>query len=357
MPDHLSDPTSILFARTATIKPGERALLLHSGDPALADWLVDAVGPAGRVIALHTSHRALHRLAGVPRLELSDAVYPDPQAHGPADVALLDLPRGRDHVRAYLWTAAGALRPGGQLYLAGSNNTGARSAIRDAGVLFGHAPVLGFKGGCRIALATRPDALTILAEWAQTSPWQPQARSLARPEGRYTIVTMPGVFSWEHLDDGCALLLDHLGVEPGTDVLDIGCGTGIIGMAAARLGAAQVTLIDDNLLAVRCTRASIQANDLADRCTVVPGDVTGPVRDRQFDLVLSNPPFHEGREVATGTAGRIIHEGYAVLRPGGRLRIVANRFLPYDRVMRETFGDVTVIAATGRYYVLESVRR
>jgi 16S rRNA (guanine1207-N2)-methyltransferase len=357
MPDRLSDPTSILFARTAAIQPDERALLLHSADPALASWLVDAAGPDGHVIALHASHRALNLLAGVPRLELSDAVYPEPEVHGPADVALLDLPRGRDHVRAYLWTAAEALRPGGRLYLAGPNNTGAKSAIRDAGALFGHAPVLGFKGGCRIALATRLDMLTVPADWAQTSPWQPQMRSLARPEGQYAIVTMPGVFSWEHLDDGSALLLDHLGVEPGSTVLDIGCGTGIVGMVAARLGAAHVTLIDDNLLAVRCARASIQANDLAERCTVLPGDVTGPVRDRQFDLVLSNPPFHEGREVATGTAGRIIHEGYAVLGPGGRLRLVANRFLPYDRVMREAFGNVTVIAATGRYYVLESVRR
>jgi len=352
MPEHhLITPTSSLFDRVVTVRPGERVLLLHNGDPALAGWLVEAAGPAGWVIALHTSYAALHRLAQVRGLELSDAVYPDPQAHGPADVALLDLPRGREHVRAYLWTAAVTLRPGGRLYLAGSNNTGARSAIQEAETLFGHAPVLGYKGGCRIALATRPDALAMPTDWAKTPPWQPQMRLLTRPEGVYTVVTMPGVFSWDHLDDGSALLLDHLGVEPGTSVLDIGCGTGIIGIVAARAGAAQVTLVDDDLLAVRCARASVRANNLADRCTVLPGDVTGPVRDRRFDLVLSNPPFHEGGEVT------IIREGHGVLRPGGRLRIVANRFLPYDRVMRETFGNVTVIAATGRYYVLESVRR
>jgi 16S rRNA (guanine1207-N2)-methyltransferase len=356
MPERLANPTSFLFAQTATFEPGVRALLLHSADPALAGWLVDTVGSGGRVIALHASYRALRLLAGVSPLELGETVYPDLRVHGPADVALLDLPRGRDHVRAYLWTVGMTLRPGGRLYLAGSNHFGAKSAIRDAEALFGYAPVLGFKGGCRIALAMRPEALTLPSEWARTSPWQPQMRFYARPEGQYAIVTMPGVFSWEHLDDGSALLLDHLGVEPGSDVLDIGCGTGIIGMVAARMGAAQVTLTDDNLLAVRCARASILANDLAGRCTVLPGDVTEPVRDRRFDLVLSNPPFHEGGEVTTGIAGRIIREANAVLRPGGRLRIVANRFLPYDRVMREVFGTVTVVAATGRYVVLESAR-
>jgi 16S rRNA (guanine1207-N2)-methyltransferase len=355
MPRHLLNPTSDLFTRYAQLEEGESALLLHSDDSGLGRWLVEGVGATGRVIVLHTSHSALNRFRRASGLAVSDAVYPDPAQHGPADAALLDIPKGREHVRAYLWAAALTLRPGGRLYLAGSNAAGAKSAISDAAELFGDAPVLGVKSSHRIALALRPDRVTIPAAWATTSPLRPQMRFVRRPEGEFTIVTMPGIFSWDHLDDGTALLLDHLGAQPEDDVLDLGCGYGIIGLAAARAGA-RVTLIDDDLLAVRCARASIRANELQDRCEALPGDVTDAVRHRQFDLILSNPPFHQGVDVSTGVASRIVRESVDLMRPGGRLRIVANRFLPYDRAMREIFGNARTIADNGRCRVLESIR-
>lgn len=355
MPRDLLNPTSALLAQSASITPGDHLLLLHSADPALARELVERVGPAGQVTALHTSYAALGTLARVPGLIVSEAVYPDPAAHGPADVALLDLPKGREHRRAYLWTAAHTLRPGGRLFLAGANDSGAKSAIKDAAALFGSAPVLGYKSGHRIAQAIRPDPLRVPPTWEQTTPWQAQTRAVERPEGTYTLFTMPGVFSWDHLDDGTALLLDHLHVEPDTDVLDIGCGGGIIGLAAARAGA-RVVMVDDDLLAVRCAQASAHACGLAERCTILPSDVTGTIPDHRFDLILSNPPFHAGIDVTTGTAHRIIREAFDHLRPGGYLRIVANRFLPYDRVLREVFGSARILAETGRFYVLEAQR-
>jgi 16S rRNA (guanine1207-N2)-methyltransferase len=352
MSDRFLNPISNLFVRTVTITPGENVLLLHNADPGLARWVVAQVGGEGCVIGLHTSYRALNVLARVPGVHLSEAVYPDPATHPPVSAALLDIPKGRDVARAYLWSVAQVLQPGGRLYIAGPNAAGAKSVISDAADLYGDAPVLGYKNGCRIALATRTNgALFAPADW---SPWQPQMRRVSRPEGDYTIVTMPGVFSWDHLDDGTALLLDHLGVEPDTDVLDIGCGYGVLGLVAARAGA-RVTMVDDDLLAVRCARASIEVNDLAGRCTVLASDVTDSVRDQKFDLVLSNPPFHQGVDITTGIAAQIIREASGVLRPGGRLRIVANRFLPYQRDMRDVFGHVYTIAETGRYVVLESI--
>ncbi len=351
----LMNPTSELLAHAAAVERGDYVLLLHSDDLELAQWAVEQAGDDGRVTALHTSYRALSLLSQVSGLDLSDSVYPDPKVHNSASVALLDIPKGREVARAYLWTAAQVLRPGGRLYIAGSNALGAKSVIKDAADLFGDVPVLGYKSGRRIALATRTDGIpSNPADWFGEVPWQPQMRGVRRPEGHITIVTMPGVFSWDHLDDGTALLLDHLDVEPESDVLDIGCGYGIIGLVAARAGA-RVTMVDDNLLAVRCASASIQVNDLDRRCRALPSDLTAEVRDQRFDLVLSNPPFHQGLDVTTGIAVQMIHEVPNVLRPGGRLRIVANRFLPYYREMHEVFGNVGTIAETGRYIVLESV--
>ncbi len=357
MSPRLLNPTSDLFARNVKLTPGERVLLLHSSDPQLAGWLLAQVGADGVVTGLHRHFQALEKLRTVPGLIVSDSVYPVADKHGPVDTVLLNIPKGRSVLRGYLWTAAQVLEPGGRLFLAGPNARGAKSAISDAVTLFGAAPVLGYKSSRRIAFATRTnDALTLPDEWAAEAAWKPQMRAMRRPDGDLIVVTMPGVFSWEHLDEGTALLLNHLGAEPGMDVLDIGCGYGIIGMAAARQGA-RVTLVDDDLLAVRCALNSVLTNDLAERCTVLPSDVTSAVRDRQFDLVLSNPPFHKGVDVDTSITARIVQESREVLRPGGRLRMVANRFLPYHHIMREVFGAVHTVAETARYHVLESVRK
>ena len=357
MPDTkmLHTPSSWLLASVAELAAGDAVLLLHSDDPRLARWVAQQIGPEGHVTALHLSAQALTRLARVPNVEVSEAVYPDAATHGPADVALLDVPKGRHVARAYLWTAARALRPQGHLYIAGANAVGAKAVIQDAAALFGEAPILAHKRSHRVAVAVRPQTLRLPSSWGTQMSWHPQMRTVKRPEGSYTLVTMPGVFSWDHLDAGTALLLDHLDVEPESDVLDVGCGYGIIGLAAARAGARAV-LVDDNLLAVRCALASVRANGLDDRCEVLASNLTADVQDRRFDLVLSNPPFHQGVDVSTSVAVQLVREAHDVLRRGGRLRIVANAFLPYDRAMRDTFGNVHTVAENARYRVLEAVR-
>jgi len=148
-------------------------------------------------------------------------------------------------------------------------------------------------------------------------------------------------------------MLDHLDIEPKSKVLDIGCGYGIIGLAAARAGA-HVTMVDDDLLAVRCARASAEINQIP--CMVLPSDVTSAVSDQRYDLVLSNPPFHYGMEINTALAQRIVRDAFGVLRRGGKLRVVANRFLTYDHAMRDTFGNVRTLADNRRYRILEAVR-
>ncbi len=349
MPQRFLNATSGLFTRCVTISPGERVLLVNSDDTALAEWVVKQ---AGHVTALHPSYRTLRALGRVKGVETSQTVFPDPAVQGVADVVLFEIPKGREYVRAYLWTAAQTLKPGGLLYLGGANDAGAKTAIKDAGELFGRAAVLGYKSSERVGVAIRPDALQLPADWEK--PGEAQTRTITRPDGDISIVTQPGVFSWNHLDKGTELLLDHLGVQPGDEVLDIGCGYGIIGIAAARAGA-KVVMVDDDLLAVRCAQGSVAANGLEAQCTVIASDVTSEIRDRKFDVVLSNPPFHKGIDVSTGVTQRLVNEAAEVLKPGGRLRIIANRFLPYDRMLRERFGRVQMVAETVSYYVLEVI--
>jgi 16S rRNA (guanine1207-N2)-methyltransferase len=127
-------------------------------------------------------------------------------------------------------------------------------------------------------------------------------------------------------------------------------------MVAARVAAeGHVWLVDANSEAVTRTRQNIQRNSIGN-ATVLGSDSTSAVADVQFDVVVSNPPFHEGRREARDLGPRFIADAAAVLRPNGRCYIVANRFLPYEPVMRTHFVDVREIAGDTRFKVLHGMR-
>src|SRR6266849_4974285 len=78
---------------------------------------------------------------------------------------------------------------------------------------------------------------------------------------------------------------------PGVRVLDVGTGSGILALAAAKLGAANVHCIDNSSVAVESAVANAETNHLSDRINVVLGvlDETESTRlSGQYDLVLAN---------------------------------------------------------------------
>lgn len=130
---------------------------------------------------------------------------------------------------------------------------------------------------------------------------------LDRRQGRIVIETvdgvplivLPGVFNPVLFRSGTlmARAIDDASLPTGARVLDMGSGSGVGAIFAARRGG-QVTAIDINPEAVRNTRINALLNDLADRVTVTQGDLFVPVIGRRFDLILFNPPFYRGRPVA-----------------------------------------------------------
>ena len=188
------------------------------------------------------------------------------------------------------------------------------------------------------------------------TPPQPQAEEYELDGLK--IVGMPGVFSAGKLDKATALLLELLEDEDlkGRKVLDLGCGAGVIGAWAASRGA-EVTMLDADLQSVRSAEATLEANVLAAR--VLHSDVDTALDDcaddRNFDLVLSNPPFHVGRGVVLDITAEFVLAAARRLKPGGRLVMVANEFLPYERLLAG-WQQVETLASQGGFKVLSAVR-
>jgi release factor glutamine methyltransferase len=76
--------------------------------------------------------------------------------------------------------------------------------------------------------------------------------------------------------------------------LDMGTGSGVGALFAARLGY-RVVAVDLNPEAVRCANINALMNRMEQQIEILQGDLFAPVADRQFDLVLFNPPFFRGK--------------------------------------------------------------
>jgi 16S rRNA (guanine1207-N2)-methyltransferase len=337
----------------------ERTLLLGCGHGALAVALARQLD-AGRLtvsdpslIALRMAARTLaaNRLAGVT---VSQALSLLPEGAGSFDRVVILAPQSRALARRWLVEAQKLLRPGGALNIAGANGGGIQSLIADAAALFGAATTLGYGRGSRVGEALRqasppPPPPWTLAPGIAPGSWLDVAADL--PGGPVTLASLPGVFSADRLDAGTALLLQHSGLGHGLRVLDAGCGYGPIGVAAARLGAAQVDMLDVNLLAVAAAQENIHRLGLAN-AAALPSDALEAAAGRRYDLVISNPPFHAGKAVDAAMADAFISQARGLLAAGGRLALVANRFLPYERRLAPLFPRVEVAAESRSYRVL-----
>ncbi|EIC5301400.1 16S rRNA (guanine(1207)-N(2))-methyltransferase RsmC [Salmonella enterica subsp. enterica serovar Javiana] len=168
-----------------------------------------------------------------------------------------------------------------------------------------------------------------------------------------TIKTLPGVFSRDGLDVGSQLLLSTLTPHTKGKVLDVGCGAGVLSAAlASHSPKVRLTLCDVSAPAVEASRATLAANGLEGE--VFASNVFSEVKGR-FDMIISNPPFHDGMQTSLNAAQTLIRGAVRHLNSGGELRIVANAFLPYPKILDETFGFHEVIAQTGRFKVYRTV--
>ncbi|EKK5219528.1 16S rRNA (guanine(1207)-N(2))-methyltransferase RsmC [Cronobacter sakazakii] len=168
-----------------------------------------------------------------------------------------------------------------------------------------------------------------------------------------TIKTLPGVFSRDGLDVGSALLLSTLSPHTKGKVLDVGCGAGVLAaVLASHSPKVRLTLCDVSAPAVEASRATLAANGFEGE--VVASNVFSEIKGR-FDMIISNPPFHDGMETSFEAAQTLIRSAVRHLNIGGELRIVANAFLPYPNVLDETFGNHEVLAQTGRFKVYRAV--
>lgn len=169
-----------------------------------------------------------------------------------------------------------------------------------------------------------------------------------------------GVFSARKLDIGTRFMLQHLPESStGSEVIDLGCGNGALGIALQKIHPEiSVTYVDESFMAVDSARRNHAGVFPEDRSTrFVVDDCLQSQPSRSADLILINPPFHQQHAVTTAIARRMFKDARRVLRPGGECRIVANRHLGYHQLLRKLFNSVEVVASNSKFVVLSARAR
>ncbi|KSW18712.1 SAM-dependent methyltransferase [Cellulomonas sp. B6] len=299
-----------------------------------------------------TGERALH--ANAERLGLggftSHGLTPDLVAG--ARVVLLQLPRALDALDEVAALVAEHADPD-VVVVAGGRVKHMTTAMND--VLARHlgrveARLARQKSRALVASSPRPAAERPARRWPERAE---------HPDLGLVVCAHGGAFAGTGVDIGTRALLRHLDAVPTTTgtAVDLGCGTGVLAVALARLHPGlDVVATDESAAAVASARATVDANDVADRVRVTRAAGADDLPDASVDLVLLNPPFHVGATIAPQVAHDLFAQAARVLRPGGELWAVWNSHLRYRPALERVVGPTRQVGRDPKFTVTASVR-
>ncbi|MBD9698271.1 methyltransferase [Flavimobilis sp. GY10621] len=294
----------------------------------------------------------------------------DPASVAGARVVLARLPRSLDALAELTDLVADHAAPDVVLLATGRLKHMSRSMNDVLAVRFAEVSATLAHGKARALVARRPVA---------APPGHVRFPRRARVEvpagagldGDLDVVAHGAAFAGPNLDIGTRALVevfDELvgsgaasgaasGLSP-VQVLDLGCGTGVLAtVVALRVPHATVVATDRSAAAVLSAAATAAANGVGDRVTTLHDDAAASVPDASVDVVVCNPPFHAGTVVSTDIAEAMFRAAARVLRPGGELWVVWNSHLRYRPSLERVVGPTTQVARTPKFTVTRSVRR
>lgn len=273
------------------------------------------------------------------------AVSPDLDGAG-FDLGLLLITKHKQENLANLAKAWTALRPGGRLICVGGNDVGISSIEKAFKSVF-EQPASLSKHHCKVLWGLRGEtAPDSLAQWAEAGRLQ-QLPSLG-------CWSQPGIYNWNKIDTGSALLVQNLPDDLRGRAADLGAGWGYLSQQLLQRcpKIASIDLYEAEALALNAAKTNLTSGAASFHWH----DVTQGLPKAAFDLVVMNPPFHDGKAVDIDLGRAFVTSAAQALVPGGRLFMVANRQLPYEEILTSEFSTHALLQETGVYKVMSAVR-
>ena len=221
-------------------------------------------------------------------------------------------------------------------------------------------------GAVQTSLAVKKARLlfsTVEQSAATSVPAHPSSQASKYPD-RYTdqdldlsLLNYANVFCRDHVDIGSRLFIENMHMLPqSSDVLDLACGNGILGLCVQRSQPqAKVTFVDESYHAIASARENyasmFSGEDVEAKTSFLIGDGLEDIESLSLDLIVCNPPFHIQHALTADTTLAFIKAASRCLRYDGQLWIVANKNLPYQDTLKRYFKKLNIKAQNRRFAV------
>ncbi|MCK5665173.1 MAG: class I SAM-dependent methyltransferase, partial [Thiotrichaceae bacterium] len=172
----------------------------------------------------------------------------------------------------------------------------------------------------------------------------------------YQICNHANVFSHQRLDIGTRFFLENLPQnEKYQQVVDLGCGNGIVGLIfAAKNPGAELHFVDESFMAVASAQQNFSHAFKSRSAMFQAGDALTDFSANTLDLVLCNPPFHQQNTIASHIAKRMFKQAKNKLRSGGELWVIGNRHLGYQVSLKKYFAKVELLASNAKFIIIKA---
>lgn len=339
---HLSPPSQLI------IRQAERLQQRH--------WLL--VNAPDAAVATELDIAALwHLHAGAAKQWQGHAAAQHFGASLPADLngataALLWLPKEKPLADYLLHAIASSLPQGSEVWLVGENRGGIKSIDKLLGEYYAATQKVAIGNHSLLLSTSIQAAAPAFAMSAYLLEQQLPQPGFDQP---LRLHSLPGVFAYPSIDDGSAMLLQHLPHWKHGSVLDFACGHGVLGAWLNRASPAlKVSYLDVSAMALAAAEATLNSNNLTG--TLIASDGLQSDLPR-YDYIVSHPPFHTGLATDYKIGAAFLKQAAMHLTSSGELWLVANRFLPWPELISASFGHCERVVQDNRFAVYKAVRK
>ncbi len=176
----------------------------------------------------------------------------------------------------------------------------------------------------------------------------------------HLICNHANVFSRDRLDIGTRFFLQHIPDNWGScDIVDLGCGNGLLGLTAAeRNPKARIHFVDESFMAIASAKDNFyRAFGESRLATFHVCDGLHDFKAASTDFILCNPPFHQQNAIGDQIAVSMFKQSARVLRMGGEIWVIGNRHLNYHIKLNKIFGQHSIVASNAKFVILNAVHK